>query len=62
MRVNLPSQVRAALYVITAVGTPVVAYLLAKGIITELEVGLWSGLVAVVNSMATLNVMNPKEK
>lgn len=56
MRVNLPDRVRVALYVVTALGTPVVAYLLAKGYISELEVGLWSGLVTAVSGMAALNV------
>lgn len=62
MRINLPTKVRAALYVITALGTPVIGYLLAKGTISELEVGLWGGLVTAVNAMAALNVSNPKEE
>jgi len=62
MRVNLPSKVRAVLYVITAVGTPFMAYLLAKGTVGELEMTLWSGEVAVVSAMAALNVQNPKDK
>lgn len=56
MRVNLPDKVRVGLYVLTAIGTPVVGYLLSKGTIGELEVGLWGGLVTAVNSMAALNV------
>lgn len=62
MRVNLPSQVRVMLYVLTALGTPVIAYLLAKGIISELEVGLWSGLVTAVSGMAALNVSSSSDK
>lgn len=62
MRVNLPAKVRAALYILTALGTPLVAYLLAKGVIGELEVSLWSGEVAVVTAMAALNVSNPEDK
>lgn len=61
MRINLPSKIRAALYVLTAVGTPIAAYLLAKGIIGELEISLWGGLVTVVNSMAALNTYIPNE-
>lgn len=56
MRINLPDRVRAALYVLTALGTPVIAYLFAKDIIGELEVTLWAAEVAVVNAMAALNV------
>lgn len=61
MRINLPSKVRVMFYVLTALGTPVTAYLLAKGIIGELEVSLWSGLVTAVTSMAALNVSTPKD-
>lgn len=56
MKFNLPPKIRATLYVVTAIGTPIVAYLLAKGYIGELEVGLWSAEVTVVNAMAALNV------
>lgn len=56
MRINLPANIRAALYVLTAVGTPVVAYLLAKGVIGNMEVTLWSAEVTIVNAMAALNV------
>ena len=56
MTLNLPYQVRAALYVLTAIGTPIVTYLLAKGTIGELEMNLWSGLVTAVSALAALNV------
>lgn len=62
MRVNLPDRVRVGLYVLIALGTPVIAYLLAKGIISELEVGLWSGLVTAVTGMAALNVSTSSDK
>lgn len=57
MQINVPPQIRAALYVLTAVGSPVVAYLLAKGVIGVLEVALWSAEVTVVNTMAALKVV-----
>lgn len=56
MTFNPSPKIRAALYVLTAVGTPLVAYLASKGTIGDLEVGLWSAEVAVVNVMAGLNV------
>lgn len=56
MRVNLPDKWRAAIYIVTSLGSPVIAYLFAKGILGELEVGLWSALVTAVNAMAALNV------
>lgn len=57
MTLNVPPKVRAFLYVFTALGTPVVAYLFAKGFIGELEVTLWSAEVAVVSSLAAFNTM-----
>ena len=56
MSFNPPKSVRALLYILTALGTPVVAYLQAKHHIGMLEVGLWSAEVAVVNVLAALNV------
>lgn len=56
MTINIPYKVRLALYILTAVGTPVIAYLLAKGIIGELEAALWAAEVTVATSIAALNV------
>lgn len=56
MTVNLPPRVRVALYILTGLGTPLVAYLAAKGIIEDLEVVLWSAEVTVVSGMAAFNV------
>lgn len=56
MNLNPPSKVRAALYIFTAIATPIVAYLLAKGFIGTLEVTLWSAEVTVVSAMAGFNV------
>lgn len=60
MTLIVPYKIRAALYVLTAVGTPLVAYLLNKDIIGELEVALWSAEVAVVSALAAFNT-SPKE-
>lgn len=56
MQVNLPIQVRLALYIFTAIASPVVAYLLAKGYIGELEMLLWSTEVTAVSALAAFNV------
>lgn len=56
MNLNVPYKVRAALYVLTALGTPVVAYLKAKHLIGDLEMNLWAAEVAVVNVLAAFNV------
>lgn len=56
MKLNPSPKVRVLLYILTALGTPVVAYLLSKEVIGTLEVALWSAEVAVVSAMAGLNV------
>lgn len=58
-RLNPSRPVRVALYVATAVGAPVAAYLKAKGYIGDLELTLWGAEVAVVNTLAALNVSAP---
>ena len=60
MKLNPSSKVRVALYIVTALGTPVVAYLLAKGLIGVLEVTLWSAEVTAVAAMAGFNVTPEK--
>ena len=60
MTINLPYKVRAALYIFTAVGTPVVGYLFDRGSIGTGEVALWGAEVAVVNIMAALNTSPSK--
>ena len=55
MKLNPSRRVRAALYLVTALGTPVVVYLQAKGVIGDLELILWSAEVTVVNGIAALN-------
>lgn len=56
MKLNLPPKARVILYIITALGTPIMAYLLVKGYIGKDEVLLWSAEITVVSSMAAFNV------
>lgn len=60
MNLNPPRRIRAALYVLTAVGTPVVAYLNVKGILGDPEMVLWAAEVTVVNGLAALNTPSPE--
>lgn len=60
MNLNPPSNIRKALYIITGVGGPIVAYLLTKGVIGNVEVALWSAEVAVISGMAAFNVPSGK--
>ena len=55
MNLNPPRRVRAALYVLTALGTPIAAYLKLKGYIGDAELALWGAEVTIVNSLAALN-------
>lgn len=55
MTVTLNPRLRLGLYVLTVIGTPVVVYLRASGIIGDLELGLWGAEVAAVSSLAALN-------
>lgn len=59
MTVSIPAKIRAALYIVTAVGTPVVSYLLTKGYIGPDEVQLWSAEVAVVGGLAAFKALRP---
>lgn len=56
MNINLPPKVRISLYILTAIGSPVVSYLLAKGFIGELEMALWGAEVTAVTALAAFNV------
>lgn len=53
---NLPSKVRAGLYVVVAVGSPVVTYLGQQNKISAFYVGLWAVVVTAVAGLARLNV------
>lgn len=55
MNFNPPRRVRALLYLLTALGTPLAAYLKVKGYIGDEELALWAAEVTVVNGIAALN-------
>ncbi|WP_418060821.1 hypothetical protein [Pimelobacter simplex] len=55
MKLTLPAKVRRSLYALTALGTPVVAYLQVKGIIGDAETVLWAAEVTVVSALAGFN-------
>lgn len=57
MKLNVPHRLRIAIYIFTAIGTPIVAYLASRGIIGDLEVGLWGAEVTVAATLAALNVV-----
>lgn len=54
--ITLPPKVRLVIYLISGVGSAIVAYLVARGIAGDAEVALWAALVAVVNGLSAANV------
>ena len=59
MEFNIPKPVRFAIYVITALGTPIVGYLFSRGIIGIEEVKLWGAEVTVASTMAAIKTTGP---
>lgn len=59
MRVNLPSQLRVAIYVFCSLGSFIVTYLVAKKTLGADEVALWTGISGVALGMAGINTANP---
>lgn len=53
--INIPAGIRFALYLLSAIGSVVVAYLFARGIVGEAETAGWAGLVAIINGIAAAN-------
>lgn len=56
MNIKIPRKIRASLYIITAVGSPVMVYLLALGVINDAAMVLWGAEVAVVSALAGFNL------
>lgn len=56
MNINIPRQIRAALYVALMIGSPIVAYLQIEEYIGTNEVALWLALSAAIALMAGLNL------
>lgn len=55
MDINLPYKVRAALYILTGISGPVVAYFVSKGKMGAPEVALYTAEVTVMSAMAAFN-------
>lgn len=53
--ISLNPTVRFALYILAALGSAVAAYLFAKGVVGDAELGLWAAIVAIVNGIAAAN-------
>jgi len=60
MNINLPSKVRAILYVFTALGSIVMTYLAATQIVGSNEVAAWTAFTAFIAGLARINI-TPEE-
>ena len=60
MKPQIPSKVRAALYIITVIGTPIVTVLVSNQILPELASQLWAAFVTGVGALAVVNVTPDK--
>lgn len=58
MKINIPFRYRVGIYLANVLGTPVVVYLRAKGIIGDLELTLWGAEIAAAFVVAGLNAGN----
>jgi len=56
MNVNLPPNVRQAIYIANVLGTPLMAYFLVVGIIGKNEVALWAAEMTAAYGLAAINV------
>ena len=56
MQVSLPPKVRQAIYIITAVASPVMAYLNQAGTVSDFVFGLFAVVVTAVAGLAAYNV------
>lgn len=64
MRVNLPANVRVALYILTGVLSPIIAVLTLPEVhvLPAWVMLIWTGEVTFVGTMAALNVSNPTDE
>lgn len=60
MRLNLPSNVRAAIYVIVVIGTAVVVPLHAAGVMNDIVMAVWTSVSGAAAGLAALNVTPDK--
>lgn len=61
MHVDIPRNIRLTLYIVTSIGSMLVTYLAAKGIIGGDEIAFWTGFTAFIAAMASININPPKQ-
>lgn len=61
MNLNLPAQVRKAVYILATIATPTLYYLNQQTVVNDFWFGLYSVVMTAVTALAALNV-TPDEK
>jgi len=56
MSINLPYKVRAIIYILSGITSPLVVYLSINGSISEAEVALYASIMTFVTGLAAVNV------
>jgi hypothetical protein len=61
MSINLPENVRKAIYIISGITSPLVVYLAFKGLIGDGEIALYGSIMTFVSGLAAINVGDSDE-
>ena len=56
----LPAKIRKVIYILTAIASPVIAYLGQQGRLDSFWTGLFAVIVTAVTALATVNVTDTK--
>lgn len=61
MQINLPSKVRATIYVLIVIGTAVFVPLNNANVINDVFMSVWTSVSAAASALALLNVKGPNK-
>lgn len=56
MNINLPSKVRAAIYIVVVLGTAAIVPLHSAGNVSDLVLAVWTSVSGAASGLAALNV------
>lgn len=62
MNVNIPTDIRAVIYVVTVIVTAVIVPLYAAGAVNDVAFAVWTSLSGAVAGLAGLNVYPDKKE
>lgn len=60
MNINLPSKVRAAIYIVVVIGTAALVPLHAFSVVSDVVLAVWTSVSGAASGLAALNV-NPEQ-